>query len=261
MTYDIGIDLGSTSAKIIVLNDQGEIIHREVRPTGWSSVETARSILSDLDDLGFTDRIVTATGYGRVAVPMADQTVTEISCHARGAGELFDADNLLIIDIGGQDTKIIRLEGGSVTDFLMNDKCAAGTGRFLEEMANTMGVDIPALCEMAALGTGKATISSLCTVFAQSEVTGMIGSGLAREEIAWAVVDSIARKVATQLSRSRVSAPRTVLTGGLCDCDEMIDFLSTQLGTTVESQKDARYAGALGAALKSRQLRLKRQKD
>ncbi len=125
---------------------------------------------------------IVATGYGRVSVPYADKTITEITCHGKGAYYLFKKD-CTVIDIGGQDTKVITVEDGNVTNFTMNDKCAAGTGRFLELMANTLGFDIEEMCERAKNGE-NVTISSMCTVFAESEVISLIGSGKKREDIA-----------------------------------------------------------------------------
>ena len=133
-------------------------------------------------------------------VPYADKTVTEITCHGRGSAYLFGDDPCVVIDIGGQDTKIIAVDGGVVQDFLMNDKCSAGTGRFLEVMANTLAISPGQLCELARTGSGV-TISSMCTVFAESEVISLIGNGTAKEDIAFGIVDSICTKVASQFSR------------------------------------------------------------
>ena len=152
-----------------------------------------------------------------------------------------------IIDVGGQDTKVILVEQGMIQDFLMNDKCSAGTGKFLEIMANRLGVTIAELFDLAVQGTAV-PISSLCTVFAESEVISMIGEGRSREDIAAGVVNSVAEKVA-QLAR-RKQLPRTViLTGGLSECPYFAEILSEKLGCTVEAMKDGRYAGALGASL------------
>ena len=140
MNY-IGIDIGSTCAKTVVLNEKKEIIQEFVQPTGWSSVDTAEEIHQKLELAGISlsddSSCCVATGYGRISVPYADKAVTEITCHALGAVHLFQQPDLTVIDIGGQDTKIIQIEQGFVKDFIMNDKCAAGTGRFLEVMANT----------------------------------------------------------------------------------------------------------------------------
>ena len=141
MTF-IGIDIGSTSTKAAVLDEGGALVYSCVRPTGWSSLNAAEEIASVLTKVGFDleNSPCAATGYGRFNVPYARKTVTEITCHAKGGALLFGMEPLTIIDIGGQDTKIIHVSGGKVLDFIMNDKCSAGTGRFLEIMANSLSV-------------------------------------------------------------------------------------------------------------------------
>lgn len=247
--YSIGIDIGSTSAKTVVLGS-GSILWQDVRPTGWSSVKTADEIRSDLAGQGFfpeEDRCV-ATGYGRVSVPFASKTITEITCHARGSAWLYGKDSLLVIDIGGQDTKLIRVAGGQPRDFLMNDKCSAGTGRFLEIMAGTLALDPASLCELARSGSG-AKISSLCTVFAESEVVSLVGRGESKENIAFAIVDSITDKVAAQAGRFLDGDADACLTGGLCDCPYLVESLSAKLKQPLAVRPEARFAGAIGAAL------------
>lgn len=248
MVHFIGVDIGSTSTKVAVLNAQEQLVFQHVRPTGWSSVDTASGIRQELADQGIDveKELVVATGYGRIAVPYANKTVTEITCHGRGAAWLFGPGSYHVVDIGGQDTKVILLQDGVVKDFIMNDKCSAGTGRFLEIMASTMGVDLNELAELARQG-GGVTISSMCTVFAESEVISMIGAGRRREDIAYGVVDSITDKVRSQCLRLHQQG-RVVLTGGLCQVPYILEVLSTKLGTTVETQPLARYAGAIGAA-------------
>ncbi len=247
--YGVGIDIGSTCAKTVMIDPDGKAVWRDLRPTGWSSVETARAISSDLSK-GFGEEVekhYVATGYGRVSVPFADKCITEISCHAKGAVLLFGEKNLNVIDIGGQDTKLIVVTEGVVSEFLMNDKCSAGTGRFLEVMANTLSMTPAQLCTLA--GTGKETqISSLCTVFAESEVINLIGRGTAREDIAWAVVDSIVRKVRTQAGKLRLGKGPLCLTGGLCDFPYVREKLQAAFGREVLTSPDARFAGAFGAA-------------
>ena len=151
MKHFIGIDIGSTCAKTIVMDENQQILHRLLQPTGWSSVDTAETVKKTLAAEGFHIEHcpVVATGYCRVSVPYADKTITEISCHAKGAMYLQNSENLLVIDIGGQDTKIICEENGLVKDFVMNDKCSAGTGRFLEVMANSMALRPDELCALA----------------------------------------------------------------------------------------------------------------
>lgn len=250
MSYLIGIDIGSTCTKTAVLDQDRQIIDCILQPTGWSSVETARQLEADLRDKGFmgAGTRVISTGYGRGSVPFADRAVTEITCHARGAGFLHKTDNLIVIDIGGQDTKLIRLENGSVCDFMMNDKCSAGTGRFLEVMANTLGVDITELCELASHGSGV-SISSMCTVFAESEVISMIGRGESKENIAFGIVESIVQKVATQAQRWDMRSQDVCLTGGLYRFDYIRDRLSKKLRVPVQTHPSGHFAGAIGAAL------------
>ena len=249
MQYRVGIDIGSTCAKTVVLDGEGKILQRLAQPTGWSSVDTARQIREQLISLGVQpeDCAVAATGYGRVSVPYADKCVTEITCHGRGACYLQGTKDLTVVDIGGQDTKLIVVENGAVKDFIMNDKCSAGTGRFLEVMANTLAMGPEELCCLAAEG-GDTSISSMCTVFAESEVISLIGKGEKKENIAFAVVDSIVRKVASQAGR--VSLGREIcLTGGLCGSEYLRRRLGETLGVPVRTSPDGRYAGAIGAAL------------
>lgn len=255
ISHYVGIDIGSTCSKTIVMNTEDQIVHRLLRPTGWSSVDTAGSILEELKGLGIdTDSCeVVSTGYGRAAVPYARKNITEITCHARGACHIYQTEDLTVIDIGGQDTKLIVVQGGLVTDFLMNDKCSAGTGRFLEVMANTLSVRLEDLCDLASRGGGT-SISSMCTVFAESEVISLIGRGEKRENIAFAVVDSIVKKVASQAGRLKLD--QTVcLTGGLCEFEYLRDCLGKALHCRVQACPDGRYAGAVGAALSAMKLR------
>lgn len=248
----IGIDIGSTCAKAIVLNQENEIIYRLLQPTGWSSIDTALTIRQTLENYGLDLTLcpVVATGYGRISVPYADKQVTEITCHGRGACYIHETDNLTVIDIGGQDTKLISVAGGMVQDFIMNDKCSAGTGRFLEVMANTLALSPDQLCRLAALG-GNTSISSMCTVFAESEVISLIGRGEAKENIAYAVVDSIVKKVVSQAGRLTLG-DTVCLTGGLCEFDYLKESLSKALNRQVTTSPDGRYAGAIGAALQAR---------
>ena len=245
--YYVGIDIGSTASKVVV---RGEKELHFVLPTGWSSKETCQIIKEKLEteniDVLSDETKVVATGYGRVAVEFADFVITEITCHARGGREMA-GDDCTIIDVGGQDTKVILVEHGMVRDFLMIVKCSAGTGKFLEVMANRLGVTLQELFELAAEGE-VLPISSLCTVFAESEVINYIGEGKKREDIAAGVVDSVAAKVA-QLSQRKTLSDKVILTGGLSDSVYFTDILSKKLGCVVETTKNGRYAGALGAAL------------
>ena len=249
ITYFAGIDIGSTCSKTVVMDESSRILHRLLRPTGWSSVDTAKTIRKELEELGIAADCtqVVSTGYGRASVSYASKNVTEITCHARGACHIYGTKDLTVIDIGGQDTKLIVVQNGQVTDFLMNDKCSAGTGRFLEVMANTLSVRLEELCELAQRG-GGVSISSMCTVFAESEVIGLIGKGEKRENIAYAVVNSIVQKVASQAGRLKLD--QTVcLTGGLCEFEYLRKRLGETLRCEVTACPDGRFAGAAGAAL------------
>ncbi len=248
--YYIGIDIGSTCAKLVALDEHKNVRLQLVQPTGWSSVDTAEEIKKKLHAQGIDPETnpCVATGYGRVSVPYADKMITEITCHALGAVEINQKKDALVIDIGGQDTKVIRIEDGMVKDFIMNDKCSAGTGRFLEVMANSMALRPDELCSLAEKG-GGVTISSMCTVFAESEVISLIGRGERKENIAYAVVESIASKVASQASRLHEKGESVCLTGGLCECDYIRKVLEEKLHSEVITGPQCRYAGALGAAI------------
>ena len=244
----IGIDIGSTAAKAAVV-EAGEIVCTLVVPTGFNGVDAVMRLADSLRERGFDptacDANVVATGYGRVSVPYASRTVTEITCHGRGATFLFGGDGT-VIDVGGQDTKVIQLAGGKVKKFVMNDKCAAGTGKFLEVIADRMGVTQVQLASLAAAGE-PTRISSMCTVFAESEVISLIGRGEPRENIANGVIESVIARVAS-LAGGLV-ADDVYLTGGLCENAYVIERLSDHLGVPVTTSSQARFAGAIGAAL------------
>ena len=239
--YQVGIDIGSSAAKTVVLRD-GEVWKTMEMATGFSSRKTAEEIYHWLGKSRYG-----ATGYGRVSVPYADKVITEITCHGKGAWKLFGKDGV-VIDIGGQDTKGIVLKNDRVMKFVMNDKCSAGTGKFLEVMTNRLGLTQKELSQLASKGDGV-TISSMCTVFAESEVISLIGKGTSREDIAYGVVESVAVKVAQLISQ--LDGTNYFLTGGLCEDEYMISRLSHALKAPVESMSLARYAGAIGAALLS----------
>ncbi|MCR5661780.1 MAG: acyl-CoA dehydratase activase [bacterium] len=286
--FSIGLDIGSTYAKAAVLDSQGNLCKTLARRTGWNSANTARELYESLQSEGFVasdcacDKpapsvepsphdnaavcaadndsvsspcrsLIAATGYGRVSVPFADKSVTEISCHGRGASWIFGKKDMCIIDIGGQDTKIIRVENGYAADFFMNDKCSAGTGRFLEVMGRSMELEPGEVCEMARSG-GGVKISSLCTVFAESEIISLIGRGESRANICHAVVDSIADKVASQSRKIIKGNDFICLTGGLCECQYLVEVLFGKLRASVATNELARFAGAIGAALFAKDL-------
>ncbi|MDO5023248.1 acyl-CoA dehydratase activase [Slackia piriformis] len=244
----IGIDIGSTAAKAAVI-EEGTLRATAVVPTGYNSIDAAKRLASDLYERGYdvdgADARVVATGYGRISVPFAEKTVTEITCHGRGAAFLF-GDDATVVDIGGQDTKVIRLAHGKVSKFVMNDKCSAGTGKFLEIMANRLGVTLREMSDLARRGE-PTPISSMCTVFAESEVITLVGRGVAREDIACGVIDSVVAKVVPLVSQ--VGGSDFVLTGGLCEESYVVERLSDALRAPIRTSPQARFAGAIGAAL------------
>lgn len=244
--YYTGIDIGSTASKAAIFENE-HLIDSFVLPTGWNSRDTADKIFEELRKAGIgpDNSKIVATGYGRVSVPYADKTVTEITCHGKGAWHILGED-CTVIDIGGQDTKIITVVNGNVTNFTMNDKCAAGTGRFLELMANTLGLGISQMCEMSGHGE-NISISSMCTVFAESEVISLIGSGKKREDIAAGILESITGKVKA-LCMKHTDSFNYFLTGGLCENKYIIERLSKKLNKPIKSHELGRYAGAIGAA-------------
>lgn len=245
--YYIGIDIGSTYVKAVVLDEKDRLIKQLLWPTGWNGVETANKLKDHLAPW-IANGVIIATGYGRACVQYADGNMTEITCHGKGAAFLYGKQQLTVIDIGGQDTKIIQIDNGIVSDFLMNDKCSAGTGRFLEVMANILNLNPETMCKLAAQGKGV-TISSMCTVFAESEVISLIGKGEKRENIAFAVVDSIVKKISSQTMRLLSKNAIVCLTGGLCECEYLKKSLSTILNRDIVTSPNGRYAGAIGAAL------------
>lgn len=252
----IGIDVGSTCTKVVAL-ESNKLVFQKVVPTGWNCRETVKSILEEMESLGLSTKESksVATGYGRISISFADKTVTEISCHSKGAAWLFGGNAFIVIDIGGQDTKIIDIKGGQIQNFIMNDKCSAGTGRFLDIMAGTMGVSLETLCEMAKKSTTKISISSMCTVFAESEVVSLIGKGTPKEDIANAIVNSIVAKVWGQMGKLQCSGKKLYLTGGLCEIPLICEMLSQKIGADVNSVPLARFAGAIGAALYASKLK------
>ena len=261
----VGIDVGSTATKVAVLDGGGALARTLLCPTGFSSVDAARRVRALLDEAGIdVDTVaVVATGYGRnnipfatgrVAVPYANKVVTEITCHGRGAARLFGRDGV-VVDVGGQDTKIIALANGVVKKFVMNDKCSAGTGRFLEIMADRLAVDQDELARLARAGTPTA-ISSMCTEYAESEVISLVGAGEPRENIANGVIESVVARVAALAAQMPGGA--YFLTGGLCDNVYVVERLAARLGKPVDTCPEARFAGALGAALCALELRAER---
>lgn len=247
---NIGIDIGSTATKVVVMDENKEnILYKKLMPTGWNSKETAQNVYDDLysNEFDVKKSKVVATGYGRISVPYANRVVTEITTHAKGAIYLLKSD-CNVIDIGGQDTKLINVSNGVVSDFIMNDKCSAGTGKFLEVMSNRLSLTIIEMFELAKSGI-PVTINSTCTVFAESEVISLIGNSTPKEDIASGVIHSIANKVLSQVSRGRNESDVYFLTGGFSNNPYMIEILSKKLRKEVKTHELGRFAGAIGGAL------------
>lgn len=244
--YQVGIDMGSSATKTVLM-ENGELLGSWMQPTGYSTLETSQQIFQMLKEQGISKENArfAATGYGRISIPYADEVITEITCHGKGAYYLFGEDGT-VIDVGGQDTKGIQQKKGRVFKFLMNDKCSAGTGKFLEIMTNRLGVSLDELAELASKGN-NITISSMCTVFAESEVISLIGSGTSREDIANGVISSVVTKVAQLISG--VENEQYFLTGGLCGNEYFRSRLEKKLNRPVKTNSLGRYAGAIGAAI------------
>ena len=246
--YYVGIDIGSTASKTVIMDgEKKNILYQKIVPSGWNSKETGMNILEWVKEVARGEEfLITATGYGRISVPFADKTVTEITCHGKGAYFLSGKDRT-IIDIGGQDTKVIVLKDGQVVDFIMNDKCSAGTGKFLEIMANRLGLNLEEMFEFAKEGK-DINLSSTCTVFAESEVISLMGKGTPREDIAKGVINQIVSKVASLVNR-KPQVDEYFLTGGFSKSPFVIGEIEKRLKKKVFSDDNAVYAGAIGAAL------------
>ena len=246
----IGIDIGSVAAKAAAYNGE-KIVATAIYPTGWSPKEVGEKLLKDvLKQANATEKdikTIIGTGYGRVSLPFIDRAVTEISCHGKGAYYI-DPEIRTVIDIGGQDSKVIKLNSdGQVIDFLMNDKCAAGTGRFLQVMANALAVDVGELSDLAT-GVEPANISSMCTVFAESEVVSLVAEGNSKETIAAGLLQSVANKTYSLASRVGVEN-KVFFSGGVSRNKLMGELLSEKLNMKVISSKESPYLGAIGAAI------------
>jgi predicted CoA-substrate-specific enzyme activase len=247
-----GIDAGSRAIKIVLLDaDSGKIIAQAVADQGVDQ----KKLTSELfEKLLAENRIsksnigpVIATGYGRGAVDFADSTITEISCHAVGVRRLMP-DAMTVIDIGGQDSKLIRMDkNGKVRDFAMNDRCAAGTGRFLEVVAERLEVDLNRLGQIADKSTSPARISSMCVVFAETEIIGLLAAGQAKENIVAGVQSALAERIRSMAQKT--IEPPVVFTGGVALIRGMDRALAAVLGQEIRICPRPQMSGALGAAI------------
>lgn len=246
--YSIGVDSGSVATKG-VLFDGEKIVKKIIVPTGWSPMTTANEVYEKLKEGIPEEEIkkVVGTGYGRGVMDFADKKVTEITCHSKGI-HFINNDVRTILDIGGQDSKVINLDAdGNVVNFLMNDKCAAGTGRFLEVTSNILGSDITKIDELAR-GNNPVNISSMCTVFAESEIVSLLAQNVPTGEVAAGILKSIANKSTSMLSRGEI-VDKVAFTGGLAKSSELVRMVSEIIGKDIFLAEDTQIIGALGAAV------------
>ena len=252
----VGIDVGSISSQAVILADGAILAYGNLR-TGFGSPESARNAyrfaLQVLDDMP-EDRMdyCIGTGYGRVNVAFADRTVTEIACHARGANFIYGPEVRTVLDVGGQDIKVIQCDAdGKVVNFLMNDKCAAGTGRGMEVFADLLGIPIAEVGDRSFEFKGEepAAVSSTCVVYAKSEATGLLRNGWSREEVIAAYCKAMANRIFSLVERLGAK-PGIAVTGGMAKNRGVMDRLMKKIGCErMQTAWDTQIAGAVGAAL------------
>ncbi|HLN51718.1 MAG: acyl-CoA dehydratase activase [Thermoplasmata archaeon] len=256
MSVVAGVDIGSTTAKCVVLGEDSQVLGKSLSVVGVDIVKDAeRALEAAIADahLSRSDvSFITGTGYGRYKIYFGQLVVTEISCHARGASFLFPGTRV-VVDIGGQDTKAIRInEKGEVVDFAMNDKCAAGTGRFLDVCANALGYDVGEIGALSLQARRAVKVTSTCTVFAESEVTSYVSRGKDPKDILAGLHASIANRTLSLMQRVGVE-PEVTFTGGVSQNEGMVQALRRRLGAPVNVSPLSQYLGALGAALHGRE--------
>ncbi len=235
-----GLDLGSTMTKVVLIDENERIVASTVRHTGAEHRRLAQEVMREtlkaagisLDDISY----IVATGYGRINVPFADRHLTELTCHARGVFKNFP-DVKIAIDIGGQDSKVLQIRHGKLLDFVMNGRCAAGTGNFLEILAAALGLKIEDLGPFSLTAKNKAAMSSPCTVFIQQEVAIHISRGVPIEDIVAGLHDVIAGKVARMARRFKLE-PDVVFTGGVAKNAGVVKALEDNLGWKILVPKE-----------------------
>ena len=255
MTYYAGIDIGSTMTKVVILEEG--IIATVIGPTGAEHRRLASTVMATAlaqagiaaEDISY----IVATGYGRLTVPFADKQITEISCHAKGVCHLFPKART-IIDIGGQDSKVIQIDaGGNICNFMMNDKCAAGSGRFIEIIADTLELGLEEMGRVSLESTSPANISSICTIWAQQEVTAGQAEGVPVADLISGVHNALADRV-VRMARRMPIEKEVILTGGCAKNVGLVKALSHHLGLAVRIPEEPLITGALGAALLGRDI-------
>ena len=250
--YFAGIDSGSATTDVVILDQDRTIVAKVILPTGAGASNGAQRALEQaLQQAGLTQADLTATvttGYGRGVIQTGDKSVTEITCHAKGAHFLHPAVRT-VIDIGGQDSKVIRIEpDGSVANFVMNYKCAAGTGRFLEMMARTLELSLEEISTIGLQWKEEITISSMCTVFDDSEVVSLVAQNKALPDIVHGLNQSVATRAAALFRRVGGENP-CMMTGGVSRNRGVVAAIEERLGQPLFIHPDAQLCGALGAAL------------
>ncbi|MFC1921272.1 acyl-CoA dehydratase activase [Chloroflexota bacterium] len=245
-----GIDIGSSSAKAVIM-EESKVISSSIIPTGPSSAETARQVMEKAltNGLSLKDvEYIVSTGYGRVNVPFAQKNITEISCHARGIVEVFP-DVRTILDMGGQDCKAIRInEKGNVLKFLMNEKCAAGTGRYLERIAVTLSIPLDDIGSLSLQSETPAEISSYCTVFAEGDAITLLRQGTPVNDILAGVCESLADRTQILIKRLGLVEDFSIC-GGIAKNIGIVKRLERNLGVEANIAPEPQIIGALGAAL------------
>jgi len=253
--YFAGIDVGSTMTKAVILNEG--IIASIIGPTGPEQRRLANKVMEEAlirADISFQAiTYIVSTGYGRINVPFADKQFTEITCHAKGIIRLFPKAKT-IIDIGGQDIKAIKIDAtGKTTDFVMNDKCAAGSGRFIEVIADTLGVPLDKVGDLSLQSKNPAKISNICTIWAQQEVAASLAEGVAISDLLAGVHQSLADRISRMVNRLRVEEA-VIVTGGGGKNKGLLKALSEQLGHEILVPEEPLITGALGAALLGKEI-------
>lgn len=252
MTYGAGVDVGSTQTKAILLNERREIVGRALIDTGANVAKAAERAFDEaLTSVGLRrDEVayVVGTGYGRYKVTFGDAQITEISCHAKGAAWLFPGTQT-VIDMGGQDAKGIHVgEGGEVKDFVMNDKCAAGTGRFLANAAEAIGLSLDEIGELSLRSGNPVRLSTVCTVFVESDIMAYLAQGKKVEDILAGVHSAIAARTVALVRRVGIE-PEVTFTGGVSLNIGMVRALEQKIGLPLNVSPESHFMGALGAAL------------
>jgi predicted CoA-substrate-specific enzyme activase len=257
--YFAGIDLGSTMTKVVIIDRDEAICARVISHTGAEHRSLANKVMEEaLEQAGLSfDEIsyVVATGYGRMTIPFADRQITELTCHARGVFSFFP-NVRLAIDIGGQDAKGLKIYHGKLLDFTISDKCAAGTGRYLEIIAEALGLNLEDLGDISLKSNNKVSINSTCTVFAQQEVISRLSEGVPLEDIVAGIHDAIASRVARMVGRLKVE-PDVLFTGGVAKNIGVVRALEANLGCEVLVPEEPLLSGAIGAALLGKEIALK----